>query len=126
MSNVPRPHPKEFRDDVVAVARRGDAPIKQIARDFGISESCLRNWMAQADRDEGRRRDGLTSAKHEELVKLRRELRVAKLEVEILKRAAAGSSGQRNMSSRTVAGVRNPRVLRGRVLSLAATMSRSA
>jgi transposase len=45
--------------------------------------------MAQADRDEGRRRDGLTTAERDELVRLRRELRVAKLEVEILKRAAA-------------------------------------
>lgn len=39
---VPAPHPKEFRDDVVAIARRGEAPIAQIAKDFGISESCLR------------------------------------------------------------------------------------
>lgn len=46
---MPKPHPKEFRDDVVAVARRGDAPIAQIAKDFGISESCLRNWLAKAD-----------------------------------------------------------------------------
>jgi transposase len=45
--------------------------------------------MALADRDEGRRRDGLTTAEGDELVRLRRELRVAKLEVEILKRAAA-------------------------------------
>lgn len=40
---MPRPYPKEFRDDVVAVARRGDAPIKQVAADFGIAESRLRN-----------------------------------------------------------------------------------
>ncbi len=40
---MPRPHVKESRDDVVAVARRGDAPISQIAKDFGISDSCLRN-----------------------------------------------------------------------------------
>jgi transposase-like protein len=45
--------------------------------------------MAQADRDEGRRADGLTTVEREELVRLRRELRTAKLEVEILKRAAA-------------------------------------
>jgi len=42
---VPKPHPREFRDDVVAVARKGDAPISQIAKDCGISESCLRNWL---------------------------------------------------------------------------------
>jgi transposase-like protein len=66
-----------------------EKPVVELACDLGISESCLRNWMAQADRDEGRRRDGLTTAEREELVRLRRELRVAKLEVEILKRAAA-------------------------------------
>jgi len=60
-----------------------------LAGDLGISESCLRNWVARADRDEGRRSDGVTSADREELVRLRRELRVARLEVEILKRAAA-------------------------------------
>ena len=42
---MPAPHPKEFRDDVVAVARRGEAPLSQVAKDFGISESCLRNWL---------------------------------------------------------------------------------
>ena len=67
-----------------------EKPIVELAGDLGISESCLRNWMVQADRDdEGRRADGLTTAEREELVRLRRELRVAKLEVEILKRAAA-------------------------------------
>ncbi len=45
--------------------------------------------MKQADLEEGRREDGLTSAERDELVSLRRELRVAKLENEILKRAAA-------------------------------------
>jgi len=52
---VSRPHPKEFRDDVVAVARRGEAPIAQIAKDFGISDSCLRNWLAAADVADGHR-----------------------------------------------------------------------
>ena len=42
---MPAPHPKEFGDDVAAVARRGEAPIAKLAADFGISESCLRNWM---------------------------------------------------------------------------------
>ena len=48
---MPRPHPKEFRDDVVAVARRGEAPIAQIAKDFGISESCLRNWLLEQENE---------------------------------------------------------------------------
>ena len=66
-----------------------EKPVARVTEDLRISESCLRNWMAQADRDEGRRADGLTTPEREELVRLRRELRVAKLEVEILKRAAA-------------------------------------
>jgi len=86
---MPRPHPPEFRQRAVELARMREKPIAQLAGDLGISESCLRNWMVQADRDEGRRADGLTTPEREELVRLRRELRVAKLEVEILKRAAA-------------------------------------
>ena len=46
---MPKPYPQEFRDDVVAVARKGEAPLNQIARDFGISEGCLHNWMKKAD-----------------------------------------------------------------------------
>jgi transposase len=86
---MPRPHPPEFRQRAVELARMREKPIVELARDLGISESCLRNWVAQADRDEGRRADGLSTAERDELVRLRRELRVAKLEVEILKRAAA-------------------------------------
>jgi transposase-like protein len=66
-----------------------EKPVSQIAEDLGISDSCLRSWMKQADVEEGRRADGLTTAEGEELVVLRRELKVARLEVEILKRAAA-------------------------------------
>ncbi|WP_300430032.1 transposase [uncultured Nocardioides sp.] len=43
-----KPYPQEFRDDVVAVARQGQASLKQIAKDFGISEGSLTNWMKQA------------------------------------------------------------------------------
>jgi transposase-like protein len=70
------------------LARLDEKPISQIAKDLGISESCLRNWLHQADVDDGRR-DGISSGDQAELVRLRRELRVAKMEVEILKRAAA-------------------------------------
>ena len=66
-----------------------EKPVAQIAEDLGISDSCLRNWMRQADLDEGRRSDGLSTAAREELVELRRELKVARLENEILKRASA-------------------------------------
>lgn len=86
---MPRPHPPEFRQRAVELARMREKPVAEIAADLGISDSCLRNWMKQADLDEGRRSDGLTTAERDELVRLRRELRVAKLENEILKRAAA-------------------------------------
>ncbi|WP_373070813.1 transposase [Gemmatimonas sp.] len=86
---MPRPHPPEFRQRAVELARMGEKPVAQIAEDLGISDSCLRNWMRRADLDEGRRNDGLSTADRDELVKLRRELWVAKLEVEILKRATA-------------------------------------
>lgn len=85
---MPRPHPREFRQRAVELARLHEKPIAQIARDLGISESCLRNWLQQADIDDGRR-DGTSSGDQAELASLRRELRVAKMEVEILKRAAA-------------------------------------
>lgn len=86
---MPRPHPPEFRQRAVELARLREKPVALIAEDLGISDSCLRNWMKQADLDEGRRADGVTTAEREELVKLRRELKVARLENEILKRAAA-------------------------------------
>ena len=50
---MPKPFPTEFRADVVRVARASDSPAAQIARDFGISESCFYDWMKQADVDDG-------------------------------------------------------------------------
>ena len=82
---MPRPYPKEFRADVVAVARRGDAPISQIARDFGITESPLRNWLHAADVEDGAR-PGRTAA---ELRELKRRNRLLEQENEVLRRAAA-------------------------------------
>jgi transposase-like protein len=64
--------------------------LAQIAHDLGISESCLRSWVHEADVDEGGR-EGLSSTEREELVTLRRELRATKMADEILKRAAAYS-----------------------------------
>lgn len=85
---MPRPHPPEFRRRAVELARLREKPVAEIARDLGISDSCLRNWMAQADVDDGTR-PGLLSDERAELVALRRKNRVLELEVEILKRASA-------------------------------------
>jgi transposase-like protein len=49
---VPPPHPVEFRQRAVDLARKGDKPVAQLAKDLGISESCLRNWMSQAGTDD--------------------------------------------------------------------------
>ncbi len=85
---MPRPHPPEFRQRAIELARLGDKPKAQIAQDLGISESCLRNWVKQDDIDGGVRK-GLSTDERAELVALRRELRTTKMENEILKRAAA-------------------------------------
>jgi transposase len=66
-------------------------PIAQIARDLGIAETCLRRWLKQDDIDAGRT-EGLSTDERAELVRLRRELRVAQMEIEILKRASAYSA----------------------------------
>ena len=85
---MPRPHPQEFRRRAVQLARAGDQPLGQIAKDLGISESCLRRWM-KLDEIETGDRDGLTADERAELVASRRRIRVLETEVEILKRAAA-------------------------------------
>jgi transposase len=85
---MPRPHPPEFRQRAVELARLREQPVAQIAADLGISESCLRRWMSVADVDDGRR-PGVMSDERAELVALRRRNRVLELEIEILKRAAA-------------------------------------
>lgn len=85
---MPAAHPPEFRRRAVDLARLGEKPVAAIAKDLGISESCLRRWMALDDVDAGRR-PGLDSAERAELVRLRREVRVQAMEIEILKRASA-------------------------------------
>lgn len=92
---MPPPHPPEFRRRAIELARERAKPIAQIAADIGISESCLRNWVHQADVDEGRR-EGLTTEERVELVRLRRENRVLRMEKEILGKATASSGGQCN------------------------------
>jgi len=85
---VPRPHPKEFRDDVVEFARRGETLVKQIAKDFGISESFLRYWLHQADVEDGAK-PGVTKSEPAELRDLERRNKLLEQENEVLRRAAA-------------------------------------
>ncbi len=85
---MPAAHPREFRDRAVALAREGVKPIAQVAKDLGVSDSCLRGWIARADIDAGTK-PGVNTDERAELVRLRREIRTVALENEILKRAAA-------------------------------------
>ena len=84
-----KPYPKEFREQVVQLVRAGGRGLREIAEEFGISVDSVRRWARQADGDEGRRADGLTSAERKELGRLRRELQRVKAEREILAKAAA-------------------------------------
>ena len=85
---MPKKFPPEFKRDVVAVARRRQVPLAEVAADFDISVASLHRWMRQADVDDGIK-DGLTTAEQEELVRLRRDKRRLEMENEILRRAAA-------------------------------------
>jgi transposase len=85
---MPKAFPAEFRRDVVAVARKGESSLRQIAKDFGISESCLHRWLQQADIDDGVK-PGLTTSESAELRELKKRNRTLEMENEILRRAAA-------------------------------------
>ena len=77
----------EFRRDVVAVVRKGEAPMSRIAKDFGISESCLHRWVKIAEIEDGVR-PGLTQAEEAEIRELRKRNRLLEQENEVLRRAA--------------------------------------
>jgi transposase len=79
----------EFKAEIVELCRRGDRSVGQIAKDFDLTETAVRQWVAQADLDTGTRTDGLTTDEREELARLRRENRRLSEDVEILKRATA-------------------------------------
>ena len=93
---MPKPFPAEFRRDVIAVARKGEASVAQVARDFGISESCLQRWLKIADREDGieppassDRGGGGGTDESAELRELRRRNKLLEQENEILRRATA-------------------------------------
>ena len=92
---MPKPFPLEFRRDVIAVARQGEQSIAQVAKSFGVSESCLSRWLKIADRE-----DGLTGRSsppatgsggdlEAENRELRRRAKQLEQENEILRRATA-------------------------------------
>jgi len=88
MSEKRPPYPPEFRRQMIDLVRAGRSP-EDLAKEFEPSAQAIRNWVAQADRDEGRRSDGLTNAERSELARLRKENKQLRLEREILSKAAA-------------------------------------
>ena len=82
------PYPPEFRRRLVELVRAGRNP-EELAKRFEPSAQAMRNWVAQAERDQGKRQDGLTTAEKEELGRLRREVRTLREERAILAKAAA-------------------------------------
>ena len=87
---MPKPYPKEFREDVVRVAkdREPGVTLAQIAKDFGVHEMTLHKWMRQADIDRGSR-PGVTREESADLREANRRIRLLEQENEVLRRAAA-------------------------------------
>jgi transposase len=86
---IRRTHSREFKADTVQLVRTGGRKVSQVAQDLGLADSLVRTWVAQAEVDEGGGRAGaLTTAEKEELSRLRKEVKVLRMEREILKRAA--------------------------------------
>jgi transposase len=86
---VRRVHTREFKAETVQLVRNGGRNASQVARELGLADSLVRTWVAQAEVDAGRGPAGaLTTAEKEELSHLRKEVKVLRMEREILKQAA--------------------------------------
>ena len=104
MPKTRAPYPAEFREEMIRLVRAGRSP-GELSREFEPSEQTIRNWVNQADVDNGRR-EGLTTAQLDELRRLRRECRILREEKEILgkssglvRRAEFGSTPRRRLGS---------------------------
>ena len=81
-------YPPEFKAEAIRLVHSSGRPISQIANELGVSGNSLRNWVRQAEIDQGQR-EGLTTEERQELKRLRREVKILRQEKEILKKAAA-------------------------------------
>jgi transposase len=88
MRRTNKRYPEEFKKKLIELVRAGRTP-QELSREFEPSAPAIRKWVGQADRDEGRQEDGLTTSEREELLRLRRENERLREEREILKKAAA-------------------------------------
>ncbi len=97
MSHTRPMYPPAFKAEAVQLVRRSDKSLGAVAKDLGVADQTLRNWVRQAELDGGAR-DGLTQDEREELRHLRREVRTLRQEREILKKAAAFFAKERDMT----------------------------
>ena len=88
MPRTRHPYPEEFRNKIVELVRSGRSPY-ELSKEFEPTAVTISSWVKQADLDEGRRADGLTTDERNELARLRRENKRLRLEREILAKAAA-------------------------------------
>jgi transposase-like protein len=95
----PPPYPPEFRRRMVELVRAGRTPAS-LAKDFEPTAQTIANWVKQADLDEGKRNDGLTTDDRAELAQLRRENKVLREERDILKKFAAWSAQEANWNTK--------------------------
>lgn len=100
------PSPPEFRAEAIQLARSSGKPHAELARELGMTGETLRQWLKQADLDEGKRSDGLTSDEQEELRRLRRANRILREEREILKIAAAQQNSRSTTSAQETSVIR--------------------
>ena len=80
-------YPPEYKERIVELVRAGRT-AGSLSREFEPSEQTIRNWVKQADLDEGRRRDGLTTEVRQEIRELKREVNRLRMERDILKKVA--------------------------------------
>jgi len=99
MRKYRKPYPKQTREKLVELVRQGRTP-EELSREFEPTAQAIRNWVAQAERDEGKRADGLTTTERDELQRLRRENERLREEREILKKAAAWFAQETEKGSR--------------------------
>lgn len=85
---MPKAFPEEFRRDVVAVARKGESTIVQIAKDFGVSHAALHRWLKAADVEDGLV-PGAVKDESVELREAKKRIRLLEQEAEVMRRAVA-------------------------------------
>jgi transposase len=89
MCTMPKAFPKEFREDVIRVFKDSDASMAQVAKDFGISPSCLKRWLSIDERNSSRTMAASSGREPDALREANKRIKLLEQENEVLRRAAA-------------------------------------